>query len=80
MNYSTVEHLVYEAEVLKYMYDSADFEIKYFVAVMTAIQFLRIILQMKMSKTFGPMVKILTLMIWDLIVYIALMGTIFFIF
>lgn len=80
VNYTEKEFLNQDANILNTLYNRASFEVKYFVAILTTIQFLRILYQMKVNRTFGPMVKILTLMIWNLIIYIALMGTIFFIF
>lgn len=68
------------AVIIQNQFEHGKFLFKYFVVILTCFQFLRIIGQMRINKIFGPMVKTMTLMIKDVIMYLAFMSTIFFIF
>ena len=64
----------------KLMSDDDQFNINYVLATLMGLQFTRLILSLQVSKTFGPMVKILGSMLLDVIIFMLLFAVIFLIF
>ena len=65
---------------LQRMENDEAFNIKVVLALLIAFQFGRLVLAFQVSRTFGPMVKILGSMLYDVMVFIFLYAAIFFIF
>lgn len=68
------------AVIINRMQTDKAFDIKYIVAILTGIQFTRILLSLRANRTFGPMVKTVSSMFYDLAVFLIVYLTIFFIF
>ena len=66
--------------IITRMNTDANFNIKIVLALLIALQYARFIIALQVSRTFGPMVKILTSMIINLILFIVLFCAVFFIF
>jgi hypothetical protein len=66
--------------IIQKMKDDNGFNIKVTLAILLALQFTRLVLSLQVSRTFGPMVKILLSMGVDLIVFLFLFAAIFFVF
>jgi hypothetical protein len=66
--------------VIQRQADSNIFNIKIYSAIPVAIQFLRLILALQVNRTFGPMIKIISSMISDIIIFLILFVFILFIF
>ena len=66
--------------IISRMQDDNDFNIKFVLAILLAIQYIRLVLALQVSRTFGPMVKILTSMIVDVAIFLFLFVAMFFIF
>jgi len=67
-------------EIIDRMGEDEYFHLELFIAVLTGIQFGRLVFTIQMSRTFGPMVKILGSMLVDLMIFMMMNTLIFFIF
>lgn len=66
--------------IIDRMDGDSEFSLELSVAVLTSIQYARMIFALQMSRTFGPMVKILGNMLVDLVIFIFMYLLVFLIF
>lgn len=66
--------------VISRMNSDSSFNLHLFIALLTGAQFARLVFAMKVSRVFGPMVKILGSMLLDLVTFMFLYILIFLIF
>ena len=68
------------ATILERMNSDNGFDFNYFIATVVGIQFVRILILLKAHRTFGPMIKTIFVMFYDLFVFMIIFLCVFFIF
>ena len=66
--------------IISRMENDSGFNLKVVLAILLAIQFTRLVLALQVSRTFGPMVKILASMLVNVLIFLVLYAAMFFIF
>ena len=68
------------SKIINDMEDAKYFDIKYVLSLLIAIHLIRLVYNLQVSRTFGPMVKILVSMLLDVVVFLFLFVFLFLIF
>lgn len=79
-DFSGVRDELKAATIIERMEDDSSFDIQVILAILASIQFVRLLISLEVSRTFGPMIKILGTMFMDVVVFLLLFVTIFLIF
>ena len=72
INLGGVDSDLRTATILRRMSNDSYFNFNYFVATVVGIQFVRILLLLKAHRTFGPMIKTIFFMFYDLSVFLVI--------
>lgn len=79
-NLSNVRSELRAYTMISRMQQDSTFNIKIVLAVLITIQFIRLVFALEVNRTFGPMIKILGSMIVDILIFLLMYVSIFFIF
>ena len=79
-NISDVRDELRASTIIQRMDDDDSFNLKVTLAILLAIHYTRLVVSLQVSRTFGPMVKILKSLIIDIFVFLILFAVMFAIF
>ena len=79
-DFNGIKEELKSAIVIERMNEDNSFDIQVILTLLVSIQFLRLLISLEVSRTFGPMIKILGTMFVDVVVFLVLFATIFLIF